>query len=217
MSWKKRIILFMIMAISVIGFAFVAYEVKTGATVSFDSMIDNAFYSIRNPDFNIVIEGITYLGNWESITIVCLLLLAYPHLDKTWGLPVTGVAVATQIVKAVFKPIIARPRPDISLHLISQGGYSFPSGHAITTMAVYGLLFFIIKDNMENRKKKILLMILTGFLAFAVGLSRIYLGVHFATDVLGGWLAAVAVIVGAMLITDSVKGWLASRPKKLSD
>lgn len=189
----------------VIGFLIITYIVVVYGTTGFDNVIRQAFYSVRTDGLNTLAESITYLGNWEAIVIICLLLLAYPSTRIKYGLPVAGVAAVTSLTKTIVKPIVARPRPDVSLHLIDQGGYSFPSGHAITGFAVYGLLVFLIWTNMGKGGKRTGLCILCGFLAIAIGLSRIYVGVHYPTDVLAGWSFAIANIAGALMVIDHVK------------
>ncbi|MEG0661762.1 MAG: phosphatase PAP2 family protein [Anaerovoracaceae bacterium] len=149
-------------------------------------------------------ELITYAGNWESITILCLLLLIFEKTRVPYGIPVAATAIGTTVIKSIVKPIVARPRPDVAMQLISEGGYSFPSGHAITSIAVYGLLIFLVHQYMEDRKKAMGLTIVLGILAVGIGLSRIYLGVHYLTDVVGGWSAGIAVMVTVMMINQHI-------------
>lgn len=211
MQKKGMIIKAVILAAAAAGFVIVMCMVMNNSIDQLDTRIAAAVYSIRSADLSIVMEGITYLGNWEAIVIVCILLLAYPGMWKEWGLPAAGAAVTAQLIKSVIKPIVHRPRPDVSLHLIEQGGWSFPSGHAITSMALYGILFFIILANMEKSAKKTALLILTAVLSFMIGITRIYLGVHFPSDVLAGWLGGIAVIAGVLMIRDAVRIRMSSR------
>lgn len=191
-------------AAGIIGFILLTYAVVTTGVPQIDNVVDQALYSIRTPGLNTLVEGITYLGNWEAVVILCLLLLAYPSTRRTYGLPVACVAVVTSLIKAVIKVIVRRPRPDASLHIIEEGGFSFPSGHAIATFAVFGLLFLLIRDNMQDRKKARWLSVICAVLAFAIGISRIYLGVHYFTDVLAGWCAAAACVAGLRMIIEFV-------------
>jgi undecaprenyl-diphosphatase len=115
------------------------------------------------------------------------------------------VAILTQLLEKIVKHIICRPRPHISYHLIEQGGFSFPSGHSITGMAVYLLLFILILAYMKSSGKKTALLILTIFLAFGIGITRIYLGVHYPSDVLAGWCGAWAMTAVVLLIRDHTK------------
>lgn len=189
-------------AIGIIGFAVLIYIVIAMGVTNFDTTICNAFYSARTPGLTTLAEAITYLGNWEAIVIICLLLLIYPKTRIKFGLPVAGVAVVTSVTKIIVKPIVERARPDVVWHLITENGYSFPSGHSITSFAVYGLLFILILRYVEDKQKKIGLAIVCGALTFLVGLSRIYVGVHYPTDVLAGWCFALACIAGALMIID---------------
>ena len=150
-------------------------------------------------------EGLTYLGNWESITVICLLLLIYPKTRFACGIPVSLVAIITTVIKAGMKPLLARPRPEAIYHLIDQGGYSYPSGHAITSIAVFMILIVMVRQNVEDRKKASLMTLALLIPALGIGLSRIYLGVHHPSDVMGAWFAGLAVMVMVWTIMDHIK------------
>jgi membrane-associated phospholipid phosphatase len=138
-------------------------------------------------------------------------LLALPQTRIRYGLPVFIADVLTTALKVVVKNLIARPRPDAIYFLVPESGYSFPSGHSITSIAVYGMLAWLIwyyhktdaamgthglgaeaAAAAKMPAKKRALMVLCAFLSVAIGLSRIYVGVHHPKDVLGGFLAGIA-------------------------
>lgn len=213
----KEISLVITVAVSI----FISFMVAFGYTQEIDMAIAEAFYSVRSPGLTTLMEGLTYLGNWESITILCLLLLIYPKTRFAYGIPVSLAALITTAIKAVGKAAIARPRPDMLFHLIEQGGYSYPSGHAITGFSVCIILVIMVGkhmgkgvevgeeenkgdagDNRGNRRKTNLLMIFLLIPAFGIGLSRIYLGVHYPCDVLGSWAAGLAVAVAVWMFMD---------------
>lgn len=89
------------------------------------------------------------------------------------------------------KYIIQRPRPN-ELRLIYESGYSFPSGHSMASTAFYGFLIYLIYKKVQNKSLKITLIILLALLIVAIGVSRIYLGVHYTSDVLGGFLLSIS-------------------------
>lgn len=175
----------------IIGFIAVTALVVNGNSDFFDAFYGGGIQSLRGPGLNTVVELLTYLGNWQTITIICLLLLAFSKTRKTYGIPVTIVAILSQIVNRVAKEIIARPRPDASNMLIEQGGYSYPSGHAATAIAVFVLLAYLICKNMDNKKRAAIYATLLSVLAILISLSRVYLGVHYASDVLGGFFVGL--------------------------
>lgn len=127
-----------------------------------------------------------------------------------FGLPVAAAAVVTVLVKTIVKALVRRPRPEVAWHLVHESGWSFPSGHAITSFAVYGLLFVLCLEQVGSVRKRWLLCVVSGVLAFAIGLSRIYLGVHYLSDVLAGWSFGLATIAGILLLREHLrrKGYL---------
>ena len=203
-------------------FAGLTLFVAGGATGEADFAIEQTVYGWRSPGLNTLIETITYCGNTASIITLILLLLALPKTRVPYGLPVFAAGILTTVIKVIVKTAVARPRPDAVYFLVQETGYSYPSGHSITSVAVYGILAWLLwyyhkpavqaalhlpgaaanaggAAGMSGRDRA--LMILCAFLAFAIGLSRIYVGVHHPTDVLGGWLAGIAT---ALLILAAV-------------
>ncbi len=171
-------------------FFLVLILVKTHRGDSFDQEILAWIISLRTPGLNTLMEAVTYLGNWEAIAVLCLFLWANQSLRRSYAFPVTMMAGVTVILKFLIKSAVARPRPDAADFLIEQGGTSFPSGHALTAMAVFFLLYLLIKRDKIWEKKRRPLMAVALILAFFIGLSRIYVGVHYPLDVLSGWLLA---------------------------
>lgn len=103
----------------------------------------------------------------------------------------------------VIKNIIQRPRP-IGYRLIDESGYSFPSGHSMVSMAFYGYLIYIINKNVKNKYVRIISSIAIFSLIILIGLSRIYLGVHYTSDVIGGFVVALSYL---MVYTGIIKRW----------
>lgn len=197
--------LIIVMIIGLAGFAVLTYYVAMAGELFFDDPVRHTFYAARQPGLNTLAELVTYAGQWPAILVLCLLLLIYPKTRFAYGVPVTAVAVLTQLLEKTVKHIVCRPRPHASFHLIEQGGYSFPSGHSITGMAVYLLLFILIMAYMKSSAKKTALLCLTLFLAFGIGFSRIYLGVHYPSDVLAGWCGAWMMTAIVLLVRDHTK------------
>lgn len=185
---------------SLLIFIVIAYAVSSGNSAGFDDPIRNFIYGLRADGLNTLMEGITYLGNWQSVTVVCLLLLAYDKTRIPFGVLGATVAITDSLLNKGLKMLFERARPDDILPLIEQGGYSFPSGHSVTSMAFYGMLLFLVQTRMEDRKKANALSIVLLLLIVLIGPSRIYLGVHYPTDVLAGWVEGVFVATGVYLL-----------------
>lgn len=95
------------------------------------------------------------------------------------------------ILNQSLKHIIQRPRPS-EFRLINESGYSFPSGHSMASTAFYGFLIYLIYKKVKNKKLKIFLIFVLSLLIVSIGISRIYLGVHYTSDVLAGFLISVS-------------------------
>ena len=124
----------------------------------------------------------TFLGSTLFITILCVLSLIP---KKTRFSVVINTLIAVGISQAL-KRIIRRARP-IGVALIKETGFSFPSGHSMVGFAFYGFIIYLIYKSKLNKTLKVLLITLFSLLIISIGLSRIYLGVHHATDVIGGF------------------------------
>ena len=94
----------------------------------------------------------------------------------------------------ILKNIVQRPRPT-EYRLINESGYSFPSGHSMASAAFYGFLIYLIYKKIENRKLKITLITILSLLILLIGTSRIYLGVHFTSDVFAGFCVSISYLV----------------------
>lgn len=105
--------------------------------------------------------------------------------------------LATQAVCAVLKPLIERDRPPEGEALIHAGGYSFPSAHSASSVAVYGILALIAAHELRGRGGRPYVIAAGLAICAGVGLSRIYLGAHYPSDVLAGWLVGALIAVGS--------------------
>lgn len=166
----------------------------------FDDTIYNIIFGIRNNFFDFFFKAITILGNTTTIIIVVGLLLIFVVKEEYFHMLAISV-VSTVATNQLLKHIFMRPRPD-HLRLIKQGGYSYPSGHAMISIAIYGFLIYYIYKKVTNKKLKIFLISLLSLLIILIGLSRIYVGVHYPSDVLGGYILSVLILILVVLGVD---------------
>ena len=166
-------------------FVILSILVVTGVTVSIDSAVYKFIISFRCNILDNYFKFITNLGNASYVIIVLgisIFLIRNKH-----ALYLCFSASSSVVFNTIVKNIFRRERPDV-LKLITQGGYSYPSGHSMITMCCYGYLFYYVYNYVKNKYLKIFLLIILSVLIISIPISRIYVGVHYFSDVLGGLL-----------------------------
>ena len=162
--------------------------VVLGLTKEFDEVVYAMVRSLESHFFDKYFIYITKMGNETTIIgLVIVLLLLLKNKERMLVIMSTVLSV---ISNQIIKHIVRRPRPDV-LKLIKQGGYSFPSGHSMISVAVYGLLMYFVLTKIKNKYLKYGISILLGILIISIGISRIYVGVHYVSDVLSGFILAI--------------------------
>lgn len=136
---------------------------------------------------------ITNFGGATCLITITILLLIIVKNKKIGLLTLTNLVTIT-ILNQVLKFILRRPRPT-EFRIINETGYSFPSGHSMISMAFYGFLIYLIYKNIKNKYLKTTIIIILSLLIIAIGISRIYLGVHYVSDVIGGFLISISYLI----------------------
>ena len=192
---QNRIKIISIISTCLAAFFALWLMVEVGDASLIDDPVRNAVISTRSDWLTPVMKAITYMGNWQTITVICLILLAFRKTRLTYGVPLSIGALFVSLANKGIKVIVMRPRPDQAMFLIEQGGWSFPSGHAITSMFFYGMAIWLIRRNVTDPRLADILTVLLAIPMVLIGVSRVYLGVHYPTDVLAGWCLGVLVVV----------------------
>lgn len=159
-------------------------------------MHDLVVNNLRSDGLTFIMLFITNFCNPIILILLSLVILLICK-DKKMGLIIIINLLVSILLNIIFKGIIQRDRP-LEDFLITESGYSFPSGHSMVSMAYYGLIIYFIYKKIKAKRVRNVLMILIGFLILAIGFSRIYLGVHFASDVIGGFLISIIYLVCAI-------------------
>jgi undecaprenyl-diphosphatase len=145
------------------------------------------FHKVATPFLDTLMLAVTRLCNPAVALPVGLatlvILLARQAYLEAWIFVIAGLGAI--LLNRVLKPIFARPRPTLYPPLVQEKTFSLPSGHALGAMVLYGMIAYLLAEYYPQRA--IWIYLLTGILVLAVGLSRLYLGVHWPTDVLAGW------------------------------
>lgn len=183
------------------GFWILSSQVMRGNTRAFDDRLLMALRVPGHPERPIGPEwlsetarDITALGSTVVLTIAVVGVVAFLGLDRRYGAMtfVAASALGGWLLSAGLKALFDRPRPELVPHLMRAYFSSYPSGHSMMSAVVYLTLGGLMARLTPERRLRFFYLTLAAFLAVIVGLSRIYLGVHYPTDVLAGWTAGGA-------------------------
>lgn len=205
MNRKKYLILsgallcFVFITVNVIG------SLNTGEPLAVDTVIREGILGLRCRILNVIMTIITYMGNSETIIFICIALLFFKKTRTELGVPLTVTISLSSILHTAIKLAVQRPRPPVTDFIISQGGYSFPSGHSCSALVFYGLFAYLIIHMPVDKTVGKVAAVCGIALAAAIGFSRIYVGVHYPTDVLGGWSLGIVVLTTAITIIEWLK------------
>lgn len=184
----------MLLFICLIGFLALAedvfhQEIMNGDIVGYDIVSKLFKFNVSTP----IAKFITNFGG--AIFVISLTtILFFVIKDKKIGISIiTNLGIVT-ILNQIIKFIMQRPRPT-EFRIIEETGYSFPSGHSMVSLAFYGYLIYLIYKYINNKHLKRTLIIILSVLICIIGVSRIYLGVHYTSDVLGGFLISFAYLI----------------------
>lgn len=176
--------------------------ITADAIVLVDTQIAEMATSLRSPLVTEFFIWVTLLGKWQVvvafITATTLLLIIWHQKHHTLSLLVS--VLGSQLLTHAGKLSFQRGRPDSALYL--ETTYSFPSGHASIAIALYGFLTYLLIRNTRHWRSKINIFLAGAIIALLIGLSRMYLGVHFLSDILGGYLAGVIWLIIAITISE---------------
>ncbi len=187
----KKILL---IVIPIILFAFLALYIQAGYSIRFENWVYAEAVEHMNPFLTNIIRIITHLGDPIIVTSITILLVIIPKTKKKVGYPMAAAVIVSEALNLILKEIFARERPNI-LQLVNETTYSFPSGHAMINTTVYTMLGIFAIKYIRSKKIKISVIIMCIIMPLIISFSRVYLGVHYAGDVLGGMLLGFAVTV----------------------
>lgn len=150
-----------------------------------------------------IAKFITNFGG-PIILIGLTIILAIAIKNRKIGISIFANLCIVTGLNILIKQILQRPRPT-EYRIIDETGYSFPSGHSMVSMAFYGFLIYLIYKYVKNKYLKIGLITFLSILIISIGISRIYLGVHYTSDVIAGFLVSVSYLV---LYISCVRNWI---------
>jgi len=180
-------------------FTLIAENVWGKEKIAFDSFIYNGMQNIISPANTVLFKSITSLASTEVIIFFCILLLIFIR-GKKYGFLIILNLINTTVLNMLLKTIFARPRPS-NIYLVEVSGYSFPSGHAMTSAAFYGFIIYLIWQTDIRKKLKIASTVFLSILIILIGVSRVYLGVHYTSDIAAAFLVSIAYLIGFTKLT----------------
>ncbi|RKH33646.1 phosphatase PAP2 family protein [Corallococcus sicarius] len=204
--------LLLLVVACVLGFVALSDEVHEGETQDIDERIVR---SLRRPEDPALPRGpwwlaesardVTSLGGFPVLSLITATVCGFLVVARRYrtSLFVLSAIVTGWLLNSVLKSLFNRPRPSVVPHLTETMSTSFPSGHAMLSAITYLTLGALTAQFAEHRRVKVYLLSVAILLSVLVGCTRVYLGVHYPTDVLGGWVAGLA---WALFVTVAAKG-----------
>lgn len=189
-------------AAMLVFFGWLADEVLEGETRHFDDVTRAAVHTLASPALTSAMRGISFLGSVLFLTAATIFVVALFALRK-WGreaklfaITMIGASFLNTTLKLAFK----RPRPVPFFNLTAPETYSFPSGHALASCCFFAGLAAILSGRIRNKRLRTIIWIVCAMMFLVIGLSRIYLGVHYTTDVIAGFAAALSWILAVRFV-----------------
>jgi undecaprenyl-diphosphatase len=198
---KYRTLLFRAALFSAIGaFAVLTFMVITIPSFAFDLQITRSLQSINSPLFAAIMSMISWPGfSPQSFIISALIVLVIYSFGWQWeALTALLAALLPPLVNILVKELIRRPRPTIDLVRVFGilDSYSFPSGHVMFYVGFFGFIWFLAFALLKRSPGRTLVLVILGSMVALIGISRIYLGQHWASDVLGAYLLGSILLMG---------------------
>ena len=164
-----------------------------------DNNIYNFLIGFKSELLTKIMKIITFFADPITIISFCLIAGILYLLKYYLSIYLILTTIISTFTNLLLKNVIRRDRPTI-LRLVDASGYSFPSGHAMGSICFYGFIIYMIKKSNINNKIKTTINTFLSILIFLIGLSRIYLGVHYASDIIGGFILGYIILAGIITL-----------------
>ncbi|WP_373230101.1 phosphatase PAP2 family protein [Cohnella sp.] len=175
-------------------FAVIAIIVRNTSIKGFDLSVMAWVQSFESDKLTLIMEGFSWIGATVPVTLLTIALamfLFFVFKHRYELLLLLVVVGGSNVLNVKLKHVFRRERPDLH-RIVEEAGYGFPSGHSVAVIALYGVLIYLLWRHVNSRKGKAALIFIGLLMVIGIGLSRIYLGVHFPSDVIGGYLVSGA-------------------------
>ncbi|WP_409304545.1 phosphatase PAP2 family protein [Peribacillus sp. SCS-155] len=190
MNLKKQLTkAFVLSWLSLLGFGVMALLVERNQIIHFDSRIISYIQGFEEPFLTTIMKSLSYIGGTIPVIVLSLLTIIFLYTvlkHRSELILFIAVIIGSNLLFVSLKLLFHRARPD--LHRLAEAtNYSFPSGHATMAFALYSSLTFLFWRHIAKRTGRVMLIIFAAFMILAIGISRIYLGVHYPSDIIAGY------------------------------
>lgn len=187
--YKKTFLIILIIIIAYLG---ISLRISSGGLVRFDQVISTYIQQFRSDNLTVIMITLTTIGSYKvEFPVLFLAGIGFWFLRRKLIFPVLLVInlFGVRFLNHFLKVAIERPRPTGG-HLVEVSGYSFPSGHAMISIGFYGFISYLLYQELKEKTNKAFVVPwILGIMILCIGLSRIYLGVHYPSDVIAGFLS----------------------------
>jgi len=188
--------------------------INTEAVVRYDNYWNAVFLNLRTALGVKIFSVITLFGNWQILFLISLAIIGffiYRKQLRSFIGPFIFTVLSGEIVTFIGKILIHRYRPENGVMTLSD--FSFPSGHSTVAVTFYGFLAYLAICQTKNRRNRYLIASLAAIIIILIGFSRLYLGVHFMSDILAGYLVGFLGLIAGV----SLREWLVARKRRSID
>ena len=181
----------------ILAFLGIAGLVVLDATDGFDVAVIQAVRAAGETQLLGFLRPTTELGSTIAVTIIAVMTLLVGVAAGPWrhGAIGAGVIGLAALAVEIIKSTVARERPEVLDPILVERGFSFPSGHASLSMVAYGILAVLVSRSYLSRPTQLAVFGVVVAVVFLIGLSRVWLGVHYPSDVIAGWVAGATVVL----------------------
>ena len=183
-------------------FGYLAAAIGNESIKHFDLVVINFIQGMEMPWLTPIIKVFTWIGSGyvvAPITIIAFILLFFVYQYRDQAFLLVTVVVGTVILNGLLKLYFKRERPEI-YRILDETGFSFPSGHTMMAFSLYTIIAYILWRNVKTTLNRVLLILFTIFMIVNISAGRIYLGVHYPSDIVGGFIASPLWVIIAIAV-----------------
>ncbi|KXH80705.1 phosphatase PAP2 family protein [Sporosarcina sp. HYO08] len=199
---RQLIFAFFLCVLSGILFGYIANAIRRQTIERFDLSIIHFVQGFETSSLTAVMKFFTWVGSGYIVSIIALIgfLIIYGKLkNRGQALLLVFVVLGTILLNHFLKLYFKRERPEIH-RILNANGFSFPSGHSMMAFSLYAIIAYIAWRHAKTVTSKTLLIILSAIMIIMIGVSRIYLGVHYPSDVVGGYAASALWVTASIVV-----------------